>query len=77
MVPQPYAAVGNELYSGVLGYNRRPAAPRVNYPDSSPRALRGVAGRSRSLDGGQNSFSYGTVVTFVGFGGEIMGLKLP
>jgi hypothetical protein len=51
--------------------------PRVNYPDSSPRALRQAGGRSRSLDGGWNSFSYGTVGTSEGFDGDIMGLKPP
>jgi hypothetical protein len=33
MVPQPYAAWGNRSYPGVLGHNRWPAVPRVNYPD--------------------------------------------
>jgi hypothetical protein len=29
MVPQPYAAVGNRLYPGVLGHNWRPTVPGV------------------------------------------------
>jgi hypothetical protein len=33
MVPQPYAIVGNRKHSGVLGHNRWPAVPRINYPD--------------------------------------------
>jgi hypothetical protein len=77
MVPQPYAAGGNRSYPGVLGRNRRPVAPGVNYPNNSPRALRWAGGRSRSLDSGQNRFSYGTIGTSIGFGGEIMGLKPP
>jgi hypothetical protein len=36
MVPQPYAAVGNRSYLGVLGRNRQPTVPGVIYPDSSP-----------------------------------------
>jgi hypothetical protein len=56
---------------------QRPVVPRVNYPDSSPEALRRVGGWSWSLDDGQNKFSYGTVGTFMGFDGEIMGLKPP
>jgi hypothetical protein len=39
MVPQPCAAEGNRSYAGVLGCIWRPAVPRVNYPDSSPKAL--------------------------------------
>jgi hypothetical protein len=75
MVPQPYAAVGNWSYLGVLGHNQWPMVPRVIYFNSSPRALCGAGGRSESLDDGQNSFSYGTMDTFMGFGVEIMGLK--
>jgi hypothetical protein len=39
MVPQLYATGGNRSYPGVLGRNQQPTVPRVNYPDSSPRAL--------------------------------------
>jgi hypothetical protein len=49
--------------------------PDVNYPDSNPRALRSAGGRSQSLDGGQNRYSYGTVGTSRGFSDEIVGLK--
>jgi hypothetical protein len=34
MVPQPIAARGNRSYSEVLGCNRRPVVPEVNYPDT-------------------------------------------
>jgi hypothetical protein len=33
MVPQPYAAVGNRLYPGVLGHNWWPTVLEVIYPD--------------------------------------------
>jgi hypothetical protein len=36
---QPYATRGNQSYPGVLGRNRWLAVPRVNYANSSPRAL--------------------------------------
>jgi hypothetical protein len=39
MVPQPFKAGGNRPYLEVLGCNWRPAVPRVNYPNSIPRAL--------------------------------------
>jgi hypothetical protein len=75
MVLQSYAGRGNRSYLGVLGCNRWPTVPGVNYPDSSPRFLRFAGGRSRSLDGGCNRFSYGTVGTTVGLNGEIYGAK--
>jgi hypothetical protein len=77
MAPQPFTAGGNRPYLEVLGRNWRPAVPWVNYSNSSPRGLRRVGGRSRSLDGGQNRYSYDTVGTSVGFGGKIVGLKPP
>jgi hypothetical protein len=40
MVPQPYAAIGNWSYPEILGHNRQPMVPRVNYPDNT---LGGVA----------------------------------
>jgi hypothetical protein len=45
--------------------------------DNSSRALHRVGGRSWSLNGGQNRYSYDTAFTFVGFDGEIVGLKPP
>jgi hypothetical protein len=49
--------------------------PEVQDPVSGPRAFRRVGGWSRSLDGMQNRYSYVTVGTTMGFGGEAMGLK--
>jgi hypothetical protein len=61
----------------ILGRNRWPTVLRLNYHDNSPWALHWAGGRSRSLDGGRNRYSYGTVGTSVGFGGEIAWLKHP
>jgi hypothetical protein len=33
LVPQSYATVGYLSYPKVLGHNRQPTVPRVNYPD--------------------------------------------
>jgi hypothetical protein len=49
----------------------------LRYPKSSPRALRRVGGRSRSLNGGRNRFSYGIVGISTRFNSEIMVLKSP
>jgi hypothetical protein len=51
--------------------------PGFHYPDSSPQALCWAGGQSQLPNGGQNMYSYGTVGTSVGFGGEIAGLKPP
>jgi hypothetical protein len=77
MVPQLFANRGNRLYLDVLGRNRQPTVPGVNYPDSSHRALHSVGGQSRSLDCGCNRYSYGIVGTFMGFGGKIARLNPP
>jgi hypothetical protein len=37
----------------------------------------GVSGHCRSLGGGQNRFSYGTMATLAIFGSEIAGLRPP
>jgi hypothetical protein len=63
------------VVSRFLDCNRRLVVPEVQDPVSGPRAFRRVGGWSRSLDGMQNRYSYVTVGTTMGFGGEAMGLK--
>jgi hypothetical protein len=46
-------------------------------PKSSSQAFHRAGGRSRSLDGRQNKYSYDTAGTTVGFKGVTMGLKPP
>jgi hypothetical protein len=43
IIPQPYATGGNQSYLGVMGHNRWPVLPGVNYPDTaSIRARSGL-----------------------------------
>jgi hypothetical protein len=75
VVPILFAAGENRVVSNVLGHNQRPVVPGVQDTDSRPRAFRRAGGCHRSLDGRQNSYSYVTMGTATGFGGEAMGLK--
>jgi hypothetical protein len=75
MVSQPFLSMEEIVVSRLFNHNRRPMVSGVLYLDSSPRALHQAGGRSRSLDGGQIRFSYGTVGTSVAFGSEIVGLN--
>jgi hypothetical protein len=65
------------VISKFFGHNRQSTVLGVQDPDSSPGAFRRAGGRSRSLVGWQNKYSFLTTSTTVGFGGEAMGLKPP
>jgi hypothetical protein len=68
---------GNEVYLDLLSHNRQLVIPGVWDPDSSPRAFHRVCGRGHSLGGRQIRYSYVTVGTAVGLGGEAMLLEPP
>jgi hypothetical protein len=53
MVPQQLTAGGNQSYSDVLGHNRWPTVPIVNYPIVAPEpAVEQVARAYHSTVGG-------------------------
>jgi hypothetical protein len=77
MVPQPFAARGNRSYLEFWAIIDGPRYLGVLDPDSSPRSFRRAGGRSWSLNGRQNRYSYVTAGAITGYGGEAVGLKPP
>jgi hypothetical protein len=75
LVLQSFAARENQLYPNFWAINDDPLYSGVQDPVSSRRAFCRAGGRSRSLNGRQNMYSYITVGTAVRFRGEPMGLK--
>jgi hypothetical protein len=65
------------VVSKFLGHNWRHTVPRVLDPNSSPQSFHRAGGQSRSFDGRQNSYSYGTMGIAATFGGVAMGLRPP
>jgi hypothetical protein len=63
--------------SRILGRNQRPTVLDVIDPNISPRAFRRVGGRSQSLNGRWNRYSYVTSGAIMTFDGEAVGLKPP
>jgi hypothetical protein len=68
---------GTGPYPDLLGRNRWHVVPSVQGPDSSPRAYRRVGAQGRSPSGWQIEYSYITVGTDTGFGGDVMRLEPP
>jgi hypothetical protein len=65
------------VVSRILGCNRWPVVPGILDTDSNPRAFRQLGGRSWSLNGRHNRYSYVTTGAITGFCGEANGLKPP
>jgi hypothetical protein len=72
--PSHFPLEGTGSYPIYLGHNRWIAVPVLQDPDSSSGAFHQASGQGRSLNGRQNGYSYVTMSTAMGFGGEPMEL---
>jgi hypothetical protein len=73
LVPSRLPLEGTMSYLYLLGCNRWPVVLEVQDLDSSPQACHQVGGWGRSPGRMQISYSYVTIGSGVGFGGEVMG----